>query len=55
MNKGNQKLYLLVKTKLTQSQAGKQNESKASGGNKEMKTKLTNMLREKERKKRKKE
>ena len=52
VNKGNQKLYLSVKNKTNLSTNSK---TKLKVGNKEMKTKLTNMLRGKERKKRKKE
>ena len=53
MNKGNQKLYLPVKSNAKHKL---ENKTKASCqvGNKAMKTKLTNMLREKERKKRRK-
>jgi len=51
VNKGNQKLYLSVKNKTNLSTNSK---TKLKVGNKEMKTKLTNMLRGKERKKRKK-
>ena len=49
MNKGNQKLYLSVKNKTNLSTNSK---TKLKVGNKEMKTKLTNMLSGKERKNR---
>ena len=42
-----------LRTKLTKAQTGKENKARGHVGNKAMKTKLTNMLREKERKKRK--
>ena len=56
MNKGNKKLYLPVKNKTnlsTNLRKTKQNKTKARCqlGNKTIKTKLTNMLREKEGKK----
>ena len=50
VNKGNQKLYLPIKNNTNLSTNSK---TKLKVGNKEMKTKLTNMLRGKERKKRK--
>jgi len=57
VNKGNKKLYLPVKNKtnLSTNLKKKKKTTKASCqvGNKTMKTKLTNMLRGKERKKRK--
>ena len=61
MNKGNQKLYLPVKNKTNLStdwgkkKQNKTRKARCQVGNKAMKTKLTNMLRGKERKKRKKE
>ena len=53
-NKGNKKLYLPVKNKTNQSTNWK-TKARRQLGNKTMKMKLTNMLRGKERKKRKKE
>ena len=50
VNKGNQKLYLSVKNKTNLSTNSK---TKLKVGNKEMKTKLTNMSKGKERNKRK--
>ena len=44
-----------LRSKLTEAQTGKQNQPRCQLGNKAMKTKLTYMLRGKERKKRKKE
>ena len=56
MNKGNQKLYLAVKNKTNLITNWKTKlKQGAKWGNKAMKTKLTNMLRGKERKKRNKE
>ena len=52
MNKGNQKLYLPVKSK-TKYKLENKAKAKCQVGNKAMKTKLTNILRGKERKKRK--
>ena len=54
-NKGNKKLHLPIKNKTNEAQTGKQNKARCQVGNKAMKTKLRNMLRGKERKKRKKE
>ena len=42
-----------LRTKLTKAQTGKENKARGHVGNKAMKTKLTNMLRGKERRKRK--
>ena len=51
----NQKLYLWLRAKLTKAETGKQNYDRCHVGNKAIKTKLTNMLRGKGRKKRKKD
>ena len=51
-NKGNKKLHLPIKNKTNEAQTGKQNKARCQVGNKAMKTKLRNMLRGKERKKR---
>jgi len=56
VNKGNKKLYLPVKKKNKYSENWKTKLNQgAKWGNKAMKTKLTNILRGKEKKKRKKE
>ena len=55
MNKGNQKLYLPVKNKTIKHELENKTKARCQVGNKAMKTKLTNILRRKERNKRKKE
>ena len=52
MNKGNQKFYLPEK-KLSKAQTENKTKARCQQGNKAMKIELTNMLRGKERKKRK--
>ena len=54
MNKGNQKLYLPVKNKTNLSTNWKKTKARYQVGNRAMKTKLANMLRGKEIKKREK-
>ena len=49
-NKGNKNCIFQLRTKLTKAQTGKENKARGHVGNKAMKTKLTNMLRGKERK-----